>query len=268
MKPATVLVIGGPLVVGSGLEAIRSKAGLASKRPSPGHQEEGPGDCRARLATTVLDAAGTQRSVRQVTWRCVVQTLPRQHRRLKDHFFVGTFQSLELTDTEVTSLVVDDIHRVTDGQSLQVVDFGFVKIIQQFRNDCDRSSCYCEYDTQLTHAQLPMPICSHTTHLTIEFYFIRSSCCYNIYIISISIPSPPLFHSRLKTLLFCKSFTPLASLSVSSSGLTPRIPRTVNRPILLSMSVFYFFVFFVFPLFSCWFRAVDEADSCQLMIAR
>ena len=158
-----------------------------------------------------VDATGTQRSVGQVTWRCVVQTLPRQHRRLKDHFFVGTFQSPELTDTEVTSLVVhvDDIHRVTDGQSLQVVDFGFVKIIQQLRNDCDRSSCYCEYDTQLTHAQLPTrPICSHTTHLTIEFYFIRSSCCYNIYIISISILSPPLFHSRLKTLLFCKSFTP------------------------------------------------------------
>jgi len=33
------------------------------------------------------------------------------------------------------------------------------------------------------------------------------------------------FHSRLKTFLFCKSFPP----SFSSSGLTPRIPRTVYR---------------------------------------
>jgi len=32
-----------------------------------------------------VDAAGTQRSVGQVTWYCVVQTLPRQQRRRRDH---------------------------------------------------------------------------------------------------------------------------------------------------------------------------------------
>ena len=36
-----------------------------------------------------------------------------------------------------------------------------------------------------------------------------------------------LFHSRLKTCLFCISFPPQPSFS--SSGLTPRIPRTVYR---------------------------------------
>ena len=32
-----------------------------------------------------VDAAGTQSSVGQVTWYCVVQTLPRQQRRRRDH---------------------------------------------------------------------------------------------------------------------------------------------------------------------------------------
>ena len=43
----------------AGPGAIRSKAALASRRPSPGHQE----GCR-------------HTEVGQVTWRCVVQTLP------------------------------------------------------------------------------------------------------------------------------------------------------------------------------------------------
>jgi len=39
--------------------------------------------------------------------------------------------------------------------------------------------------------------------------------------------------------------------------------------ILLSISFFYFLVFFsVFPLIGCRFRAVDEADLCQLLTAR
>jgi len=55
-----------------------------------------------------------------------------------------------------------------------------------------------------------------------------------------------LFHSRLKTFFFCKSF-PL-QLFVSSSGLTLRIPRTVVdisehiRFLLLSFSVLHFLV--------------------------
>jgi len=53
MKTATVLVIGGPLVVSSRSWAIRSKAALASRRPSPEHQED-PGDLRARLAKIVV----------------------------------------------------------------------------------------------------------------------------------------------------------------------------------------------------------------------
>ena len=36
-----------------------------------------------------------------------------------------------------------------------------------------------------------------------------------------------------------------------------------SLPIILSIPVFY-----VFPLFSCWFRAVDWVGSCQLLIAR
>ena len=34
-------------------------------------------------------------------------------------------------------------------------------------------------------------------------------------------------------------------------------------PILLRISVFYFLVFL--PLFSCWFRALDYADLCQIL---
>ena len=47
-----------------------------------------------------------------------------------------------------------------------------------------------------------------------------------------------LFHSRLKTFLFCKSF--------SSSGLTPRIPRTVYRTSGLIRLYFLAFLFFHF----------------------
>ena len=50
--------------------ALWSKAVLASRRLSPWHQES-PGDCRARLATTVRRC----RRHTQVMWRCVVKTL-------------------------------------------------------------------------------------------------------------------------------------------------------------------------------------------------
>ena len=50
MKRATILAIGGPLVAGS---RSWGKAALASRRPSPRHQDS-PGDCRvlARLQFT------------------------------------------------------------------------------------------------------------------------------------------------------------------------------------------------------------------------
>ena len=44
----------------------------------------GPGDCRARLTTTVRRRR-QHTEVGQRTWRCVVQTILYQHRRLKDH---------------------------------------------------------------------------------------------------------------------------------------------------------------------------------------
>jgi len=71
-----------------------------------------------------------------------------------------------------------------------------------------------------------------------------------------------LFHSRLKTFHFCKSFPMQPSLSLS--GLTPRILRTVYR----YFWAYPFFYFFCFPLFSRRFRAVDWADSCRLLSAR
>ena len=50
-------------------------------------------------------------------------------------------------------------------------------------------------------------------HLTIESYTV------------VMLPTFILFHSRLKTFLFCKSFPPQPSFS--SSALTTQIPRTV-----------------------------------------
>jgi len=32
--------------------------------------------------------------------------------------------------------------------------------------------------------------------------------------------------------------------------------------------ILFTFNCYVFPLFSCWFRAVDYADLCQLLLAR
>ena len=54
----------------------------------------------------------------------------------------------------------------------------------------------------------------------------------------------PLFHSRLKTFLFCKSFPPQPSLS---SKPTPRIPRTFTD-ISELIRCLHFLVFFFFSL--------------------
>ena len=77
------------------------------------------------------------------------------------------------------------------------------------------------------------------------------SCCLNIACAAplhslstaavTSIPSPSLFHSRLKTFLFWKSFLPQPSFS--STGLTPRITVTSEH------SPFLVFSFFLFSTF-------------------
>ena len=62
-----------------------------------------------------------------------------------------------------------------------------------------------------------------------------------------------LFHSRLKTFLFCKSFPPQPFL-FSSPGFTTWIPQTVT--VISEHICFLLFSFSVFTLFSCRFRAV------------
>jgi len=72
---------------------------------------------------------------------------------------------------------------------------------------------------------------------------------------------PQLFHSR-QPLHFCKSFN--RSLHFLLQDWLHEFPDSL--PIILSIPVFSFFS--VFPLFSCWFRAVDWVGSCQFLIAR
>jgi len=87
MKKATVLVIEGQLVVGSRSWGHTQQAKLhwpVDVRVQ-GTRSYGPRDCSARLATTVRRRRRHSTEVGQVTWRCVVQTLPHQHRRLEDH---------------------------------------------------------------------------------------------------------------------------------------------------------------------------------------
>jgi len=80
-------------------------------------------------------------------------------------------------------------------------------------------------------------------HLTVESYTVVMLLTFILIIISI--PSPSLFHSRLKTFLFCKSFP--AQPSFSCPGLTTWIPRTVCC----------YSKYIRFLLFTFWFRAVD-----------
>jgi len=63
-----------------------------------------------------------------------------------------------------------------------------------------------------------------------------------------------LFHSRLKTFLFCKSFPPQTFLFLLQDSLHgfPRLFTVISQHI-----CFLLLVFSVFTLFSCWFRAVD-----------
>ena len=51
----------------------------------------------------------------------------------------------------------------------------------------------------------------------------------------------------------------------ASSELTLSIPRMFTDTSKLIR--FHFWVFFFFPLFSCWFRAIDKDDLCQLLSA-
>jgi len=97
---------------------------------------------------------------------------------------------------------------------------------------------------------------SRAEHLTVEPYTIiislQSYLLYTYYYwYSITLS---LFHSRLKSFLFCKSSLPqpfLFLIQVSLYG----FPRLFT--LLLSISVFLLFSFSVFTLFSCRFRAVD-----------
>ena len=91
-----------------------------------------------------------------------------------------------------------------------------------------------------------------TTLLLVTLPNIRRWKKLNRWIYSID---PSLFHCRLKTFRFSKSF-PLQPF-FSSSGLTPRIRRIVYRYFWAQAYPFFTFYFFCFPLFSCWFRAVD-----------
>ena len=66
---------------------------------------------------------------------------------------------------------------------------------------------------------------------------------------------PSLFHFRLKTFLFVQIFPTVAFLFFFGADSTDS-PDCL--PILLSISVYFYFLVFLFPpLFSCWFRAVD-----------
>jgi len=99
--------------------------------------------------------------------------------------------------------------------------------------------------------------------LTVESY--TAFICQQSYLLLFGIPSPT--HSFIPGLK--PSFLqilPTAALPFSSAGFTTWIPQTVYC--FLSISVFYFYFFSVFTLFSCRFRAVDQADSCWLSSAR
>jgi len=86
---------------------------LIRKRPSPGHLQESPGDCRARLATAVRRCR-RHTEVGQVTWRCVVQTFPYQHRRLKDHSLTNWKPMKCREDRRDVVMTIDDERRRPD----------------------------------------------------------------------------------------------------------------------------------------------------------
>ena len=78
----------------------------------------------------------------------------------------------------------------------------------------------------------------------------------------ISSISASLCHSRLKIFLF--HFWNLPTVAFLFFFRTNSTDSADCLPILLSMSVFYFLVF-LFHLFSFWFPAADYADLCQLL---
>ena len=78
-------------------------------------------------------------------------------------------------------------------------------------------------------------------HLTVESYTVVMLLTFILIIISI--PSPSLFHSRLKTFLFCKSFPPQPFLFFSR---TDYMDSPDCLLLLLSISVFYFLVFLLY----------------------
>ena len=78
-------------------------------------------------------------------------------------------------------------------------------------------------------------------HLTVESYtvFIYQQS----YLLLLVIPSPTNFYSRLKTFLFCKSFPPQPFLFLLQDS--PYMDSPDCLLLFLSISVFYFFLFFL-----------------------
>ena len=105
-----------------------------------------------------------------------------------------------------------------------------------------------------------MAVCAE--HLTVESYTVI--ICQQPYLLLFGIPSPT-HSSRLKTFLFCKSFPPQPFLFLLQDSLHgfPRLFTVISEHI-----CFLLFSFSVLTLFSCRFRAVDQADSCWLSSAR
>jgi len=75
--------------------------------------------------------------------------------------------------------------------------------------------------------------------------------------------------TTLKTFLFCNSFPPYSFLFFFRTDSTDSPDCLVfTDRLLLIIPAFLLLNCSVFSFFSCWFRAVDTADSCQLLIAR
>ena len=73
-------------------------------------------------------------------------------------------------------------------------------------------------------------------------------------LIIISIPSPLTLSFQAYNLPFLQILPTVAFFFFFRIDCTDS-PNCL--PTLLSICVFYFFIFFCFPLFICWFRAVD-----------
>ena len=146
--------------------------------------------------------------------------------------------------TRSSSLVT--LARPSTSSSLQITDHTFPYASPCLWNELPPS--HCQQRTNLSNSDSPSSLSGTFSIGSIDTPHSSSI-------------APSLFHSRLKPSLFCKSFP--TQPSFSSAKLIPRIPWTVYRYFRA-----YLFVVFCSQLFSCWFHAVDQSDSCRLLIAR